>query len=400
MKTYIGVNNLSKEAKKIYIGYNNKAVELPITYVAPQKMTLTAKFDLSNSDPSTWGTYEDDAVGMVAGSAEFDDFFGHYPCILDNGVELGKLNPNNMAQYEDGTSAPITTLGKDVMICFPRRGIKIWSDSSYMYVSMTDEDNADGYSYMAHSYKGNPISAFYHSKYRGYVANNLLYSTSGQEPPTSITIEDYRTYAHAKGTGYELAAFYQLTYTQVMYMLKYLGQNAQIAIGRGYVDGNSAMHTTGGTNALGMDYGETTGTVQCSLFGIEDFWGNGLFFIDGIYADANRQLLAADGNYNNSGTNYTAITDKTNTSNYSGYLKTALMTNIGGFAPDVTTRSNYGTDSTYYCDQAAVSASCIARFAGSYSTSSTAAQQGVFDLRVNANPPTTKSSCCLMYMKP
>lgn len=86
--------------------------------------TMSVILDLTNPDPTQWASYADDAVGMTAGSDAWDDFFGHYPCILDNGVELGKLKRDNFAQYEDGTTAPITTLGKDVMICFPRRGNK------------------------------------------------------------------------------------------------------------------------------------------------------------------------------------------------------------------------------------------------------------------------------------
>ena len=400
MKTYIGINNLSKEATKIYVGYNNKAVELPITTPPVTSRVMTAKFNLSDSNPSTWGSYEDDAVGMVAGSADWDMFFGHYPCILENGVELGKLNPNNMAQYEDGTSAPITTLGKDVMICFPRRGLKIWTDSGYLYVSMTDEEGRAGYDYYAHTYKGNALSAFYLGKYKGYVNNNMLYSTSGQTPSTSITIGNFRTYAQARGAGYEQSAFFQLTYRQAMYMLKYLGQNAQLAIGRGYVDENSAVHITGGTNTLGMDYGENTGKVQCSLFGIEDFWGNICERVDGIYSDSTRKLLATDGNYNDDGTGYIAITDKTNTiGNPGGYLKTCLGTSIGGFAIDVTPPLEYSTSSTYFCDRVGANASGTGDFQGTWNGADTT---GVFNLYVSiaASNTSTLRGARLMYMKP
>ena len=396
MKTYIGMNNLSKEAKKIYIGYNNKAVELPITTPPVTSRVMTAKFNLSDSNPATWGSYEDDAAGMVAGSADWDTFFGHYPCILENGVELGKLNPNNMAQYEDGTSAPITTLGKDVMICFPRRGLKIWTDNGYLYVSMTDEEGRAGYDYYAHTYKGDPLSAFYLGKYKGYASGSALYSTSGQTPTGSQTIGTFRTYAQARGTGYEQSAFFQLTYRQAMYMLKYLGQNAQLAIGRGFVDGNSAAHATGGTNALGMDYGETTGKVQCSLFGLEDFYGNISEFVDGIYSDSNRKMKVSDGSYNDTGNGYTDAGTSSLSSNINGYAKDTNGTSIAGFTPSSFT---YGSDSTYFCDYANVLADRLAFFGGSWDAASTA---GVFRLGVNrtASYSNADYSSRLMYMKP
>ena len=211
---------------------------------APATRTMTVQLDLSNSDPTTWATYADDAVGMTAGSDDWDTFFGHYPCILENGVELGTLQRNDFTKYENGTSAPITTLGKDVMICFPRHGIKLEKSGTTLTVSMTSEDNKSGYSYMAHSYKGNSCDKFYLGAYKGYVSSNNLYSTSGQTPTANQTIGTFRTNAQNRGTGYEQSAFFQLTYRQVMYLLKYKGQNAQIAVGRGFVDDNSAVTNT------------------------------------------------------------------------------------------------------------------------------------------------------------
>jgi hypothetical protein len=304
-----------------------------------------------------------------------------------------------MAQYEDGTSAPITTLGKDVMICFPRRGLKIWQDSGYLYVSMTDAQDDSNFDYYAHTYKGDPLSAFYLGKYKGYVSSNMLYSTSGQTPSTNITIGNFRTYAQARGTGYEQSAFFQLTYRQAMYMLKYLGQNAQIAIGRGFVDGNSAIYgATGYTNDKGMDWGETTGKFPMTLFGLEDFYGNIYEYLDGIYSNSDRQLSATDGNYNDTGSGYTAITDKTASSNYSSYIKTCLGTNAGGFAPDVTTYATVGTDSTYFCDTAFVLASRFSAFGCSWNRTSNA---GVFSLCVDrtSSNKNTNYGARLMYMK-
>jgi hypothetical protein len=302
-----------------------------------------------------------------------------------------------MAQYEDGTSAPITTTGKDVMICFPRRGLKIWQDSGYLYVSMTDEDNADGYSYLAHTYNGDPLSAFYLGKYKGYVSNNMLYSTSGQAPTASQTIGNFRTYAQARGTGYEQSAFFQLTYRQAMYMLKYLGQNAQIAIGRGFVDGNSAIYGAAGyTNNRGMDWGETTGKFPMTLFGLEDFYGNIWEFIDGIYSDSNRKIKVSDGSYNDTGSGYTDAGTQSFSSNISGYVKSTNGTSIAGFTPSSTT---YGSDSTYFCDRAGVSADRLADFGGRWADASYA---GVFRLYVSQSASFSDATIGsrLMYMKP
>lgn len=366
--------------------------------VAPvSNKTLTIKLNLSQSDPSLWGEYMDDAVGMTAGSDDFDTFFGHYPCILqEGGTELGKLKRNNYAQYEDGTSAPITTVGNDVMVYFPRRGLKIWKDSGYLYVSITNEEGKTGYDYYAFTYKDSACDGFYRGAYKGYVANGKLNSVSGQTPTASQTIGAFRSNAQAKGTNYEQSAFYQLTYLQAMYLIKYKGANAQIAVGRGFVDGNSAVYgATGYTNDKGMDWGESTGKYPMKLFGMEDFFGNIFEFIDGIYSNASRQLSVADGNFNDTGSGYTSLGTASFSSNISGYLKDVNGTTQSGFTP---ASQSYGTDSTYFCDSAYVIASRLAAFGGTWTDASYA---GVFLLNVSPAASTSNAyfGARLMYFK-
>lgn len=357
--------------------------------------TMTVILDLTNSDPTTWATYADDAIGMTAGSDAWDDFFGHYPCILENGVELGKLKRDNFGQYEDGTTAPITTLGKDVMICFPKRGIKLeYLDANTLSVSMTQEEGKEGYSYLAHSYKSNPLDKFYLGAYKGYQSGNYLYSTSGQTPTGNVTIGNFRTSAQNRGTGYEQNGFFQLTFRQVMYLLKYKGQNAQIVIGRGYVDENYSFHSTGGTNTRGMDWGESTGKDQMKLFGLEDFYGNAWEFIDGIYTDNKRRIFVADGNFNDTGSGYTNAGTQAFSSDYGGYLRYPNGFNLTGFTNG---QQTFGTDSTFFCDYARVNASRLAIFGGDMSSGSFA---GVFVLYVNrsASDASAYFGSRLMYM--
>lgn len=358
--------------------------------------TMTVRIDLTDSNPETWATYADDAVGMTPGSDAWDTFFGHYPCVLNNGVELGKLNRNNFAQYEGGSSAPITTVGNDVMIAFPKRGIKLNIANNELIVSMTNAEGVDGYSYMAHSYKGNPCSMFYLGAYKAYATGSKLYSVSGQTPTVSQTIGTFRTQAQARGTGYEQSGFFQLTYRQVMYLLKYKGANAQTAIGRGFVDGNSAVYgNVGYTNDKGMDWGENTGKYPMKLFGLEDFWGNIWEFIDGIYSDSNRQIKVVDGNFNDTGSGYTDAGTSAFGSNISGYMITPNGTNLAGFTP---ASQNYGSATTYFCDSASVYAGRLAYFGGSWGDADAA---GVFRLYVipSASYSSADYGGRLMYLK-
>lgn len=331
---------------------------MAIMYECRQKVTkpydagtMTVRLNLNDSDPTTWGEYFDDAVGLTPGSDNFDTFFGHYPCILENGVELGTLRRNNFAYYTSGSSAPITTLGKDVMIAFPRRGLKIWKSGNYVFVSITTKPNLSGYEYYAFTYKGTPCDKVYIGAYLGYNENNIMYSTSGKTA-SRVNPTNSRTYPRNKGTGYEQFAFYQLVYLQAMYLIKYKGYNCRTAIG-----GNSSSNpTTGVGNSSGMD------AAIPKLFGIERLWGTQQgIYVDGIYINSSSVLLS-DGNYNSTGEGYyTAISSKPFSTG--SYLHYVYGTSRLGFLPNVHADSNEA-NSKYFCGYAMYNNTDIMRVSG------------------------------------
>lgn len=93
----------------------------------------TAVIDLMSAQKNvgSWDTsyvyFMDDAASLTAYSQEAERMalFGIYPCLFVNGAESTKLNPSNFAQNTSGASVDITTLGNDVMIKFPRMGLRI-----------------------------------------------------------------------------------------------------------------------------------------------------------------------------------------------------------------------------------------------------------------------------------
>lgn len=355
---------------------------------------MTAIIDLSDSNPATCVTYADDAANMTAGDSEWDEFFGHYPCILKNGVELGKLKPSNFAQYENGATAPITTLGNDVMIAFPRRGLKISTANNKITISMTDAPNHADFEYYAHSRGSVAKDVFYLGAYKGYVSSGNLYSVSGQSPTVNQTIGTFRTQAHNRGSGYEQSGFYQLLFRQCMYILKYKNLNSQATVGKGYTDG-SAKQTTGVTNANGMDYGSTTsGTTRVKLFGIEDFWGNVWEWIDGLVTDASRNILTNTTNFQDDGKGTGYMSNSSGlSSNTSGYMSKPQGTTEKGF----TMKEANGSETTYFSDSAYLYTSCVTYFGGYWSNGSTA---GAFRLGVGLSASSSYSyiAARLMYL--
>ena len=342
--------------------------------------------DTTNSNPETSVTYTDDAVGIEPNSSEWDEIIGNKPCILENGTVLGYLNPNDYTKYENGTSAPITTVGKDVMVEFPKRGYKITTENNIVKIRLTDNPNAIGYSYKPFSRNSEgDRDYFYYGVYKGSVSSSKLYSASNQTPTVNQTRATFRTYAKNRGTGYAQNGFYQLTYLQCCYLLRFKNLNSQEAVGYGYANGNSASITTGGTNTIGMNSelmrasDRTGGKKQIKCLGIEDFWGNINQWVDGITTDSSRRLCVCHipGSFSDStsGTNINVIASGVS-SDIGNYLSKVQGSTDGGFVAKVVN----GSDSTYFCDYADLYASRVAFFGGYWNYGANA---GAFDLRVD-----------------
>lgn len=350
--------------------------------------TMTAVIDLTNSNPLSAVTYADDAAGMTKGSADWDDFLGYYPVLLDaSGNELGKLNPNNYAQYEDGTAAPINVLGSyDVMVAFPKRGLKISTENNKVTVSMTDDpDNAD-FKYYAHSYGAhNNCDVVYVGAYKASANGTKLYSCSGQSPLVSQTIGTFRTYANNRGTGYEQMTFYVRTFLCCAYILRFGNLNSQAAVGQGYVKA-SAITNTGATNSQGMNYGTTSQTTQIKCLGIEDLWGNVHEWIDGIFSSSTRNILTAiyNKNMNDTGSGY-QDNGQGASSDIGNYMSVPQGTTETGFVAKAVS----GSSTTYFCDYADLYASKVACAGGDCSNADSA---GVFLLGVDDSASSSRAN--------
>ncbi len=356
------------------------------------------RIDLTNSNPASAVTYTDNAVGMTAGSSAWDSmpiFKDIKPCLLKNGVVQYYLNPNDFTKKADGSAANITSGDDgDVMIEIPKTGFLISTVGNILTVKVTDDPNNPNFKYYAHTRETEgDRDKLYIGAYLGWKdGNNKLRSLSGKTPTASQTIGTFRTQAKANGSGYDLVSFYPLTLLQCLYLIKYKNLDSQTALGRGYVDGNSAATNTGGTNQKGMFFGETTGKQQMKFLGIEDFWGNLRLWIDGLFSDSNRNIKTAFQNFNDTGSGYTNRGQGA-TSNINGYMSKPQGTSQTGFiAKEIS-----GSASTYFCDLASLNASLLPHFGGSWAYGSSA---GAFYLNVD-DPASYSSSGMggrLMYL--
>lgn len=351
------VNNLNNETTYYFSifpysdkGKINTNVENRILGTPKPYRIMTVNIDLSNSNPETCITYADDAIYMTPGSAEWDDFFGHYPVLFKDGEEVGKLNPNNFAKFENGEDADITSGDAgDVMIAFPCRGLLISKNDNILTVSMTDNEENENFKYYAHTRGTIKKNRFYLGAYKGYIDETKMRSLSNKTITTNISIATYRNYAHENGIGYEQSGWNQLVFRQSMYLLKYKNLDSQSSLGYGYFHTSGENMTTGNTNINGMDYGEETGNYQMKLFGLEDFWGNINEWIDGIYTDNNTRITIDNKEFINKGYKddiYIYSYAQPTGFNRNGFIKDVYGNTELGYLIS----SNGGSSTTFFCD--------------------------------------------------
>jgi hypothetical protein len=299
--------------------------------------TMTAVIDQANSNPLTCVTYEDDARLMEKGSKAWDDFFGAKLVLFKDGKEVRDL--------KDSELSSLTEADGDVMVKFKRMGLRINTVGDKVYVSMTDNPNSPDFKYYAHSRGDAARDAFYLGAYLGYDQDGKLRSVTGKKPIENSHITNYRTLAQANGEGYDLCGFYQLTFLQAAYVLKYGNLDSQTALGQGLVSGGqSATNTTGATNGKGVDFGSANSSEQMRFQYIEDFWGNRFWAIDGVATDGSCTIFTATDNFNNNRNGY--LNSGIKGPGGGGYLKKVFGTSELGFLG----KEFGGSASTYYAD--------------------------------------------------
>ena len=342
----------------------------------PKPDTYGVKIEIGNSSPDGAVTYIEGAEGMSPGWDNWKDhklFKDIRPCVLKDGVVQYYLQRDDYTKKEDGSASTLDGSNGDVMVEIPKIGYKMTTDSTYHYISITKTPNKEGYCYLAHS-KNTPgdCDYIYVGAYLGCLDDNAkLRSINGHSPTVNTTLTNFRTYAAARGSNYELLSFYPLTLLQCLFLLIYKDRDSQTALGKGYVADISGRYT-GTTNSNSFTSTDPDSNVK--FLGIEDFWGNYYQWIDGIYYNSSRQLCTYYKNFTNTDSgvspDYTLASGVS--SNTSGYIKEIVGTNNGGFIP----KTFDGSGSTYYCDMNLLYADCCAYFGGYWDVGDN--QAGVF----------------------
>ena len=291
-------------------------------------------------------------------------------CILaQNGAVVGYLDKDNSNKWEDGTDVNWTTVEnnvQNVMVEIPKfyyckKVIHSPKEERIFGVSdkpiETDRISVSDWKIHPAFYRARDVLCDNQSgvatevDYRYAPAflgwkdgSNRLRSLPNKSPTTSITIGTGRGYAKNMGNGWSMMDYNLLYAIQILYITEYGHPDSQTKIGRGYIDGNSGKINTGGTLQYGNNsYGETTGKKQMSYRGIEDFYGNCRYWIDGLYSDSSYNILIGNKGYNDTGAGYVNV-GKGGNANVGGNIRDVQDFEEAGFIIKTTdSNTNYNT---------------------------------------------------------
>lgn len=261
--------------------------------------TYTLRIDKTKyTDPSTWGEWIDCNVTECSpggGENEIDSFMGYYPVLLDdNGQEIVKINPNNYSEDINGNSLPSGNY--NVMIAFPSRGFRIYSEGNYIYFAITNEKDKADFTYL--TFKHRDIQTLYVGAYESVEYDQHQYSKSGLTPsalfgryssPNPINALNIikQISDGTRSVGYAGLDFMEFTYLQICAMIKYKGKDMREQLGRG-VTGNTSIHNTGLLDRSGLNSGNpNVSTESVKLFGLENLYCNRLMYVLGVTIENN-----------------------------------------------------------------------------------------------------------------
>ena len=322
--------------------------------------TMVVIIDENEPDPERCCRYAGESESMPSGSSDeatkaWQEFFGYRPCLLKvtGGTKtVTYLDPDDYRRLISGRRTDIFTGNDgDVMIEFPRRGIRIERIGSKLIVSMTDDPDDPNFTYYAHKRGNEDKDNFYLGAYLANSHDCKLNSLLSNEYLVNVSIGDFRKYAHNKGPGYEIMTFYQFMYLQTMYILQYKNLNSKIAIGN----------------------------KKVKLFGIEDLWGEVYQLIDGFGIDDKWQYCVTTDVFNDKFFLYDKI-QIANPGQLIGFMDSAFGTSELGFIPI----SAEGSKETYYCDLCTMNKNSVPIVGGLYNQYSY--DDGIFDFRCSWHP--------------
>ena len=345
-------------------------IEHLLTVVTVGKMPIYGvKIARTGSDPSARVTYINDAEGFTpivnsAGTFDMGSWAGND---LISGIKPMSKSGSVWTELDKRTlSGCPTSTAADALVEVPTWYLSLDNDDDYIYVRFSEKKQDDTYDDLASRLNGERIGMFHIAMFDALNSSSKLYSYSGATPTVNTSITNFIAYAKARGDGYDLATYYQMTYLTALMILLFKSTDGQGTLGKGLTSSGSAAQARSKltfTNDYGMSGYPSDATKPVSFFWIHDFWGNVYQFIGCAKTDSSSRIMTIiDGYSSVTESDFTLVTPNTPTGNRSGYVSDVVGTTGAGFLP----KTCSGSTTTFWCDYGNVSTSYFPLFGGDW----------------------------------
>lgn len=290
----------------------------------------TITIDQTNDDPAT--RVSGDINGSVIQYIRNNSHRVLAKKTADGVLTYCRLNDANSTQYYDGTTAALDGTQGDVFLKLPEFYYKGTEGDQVQIMFATKQIDAEYIRWDPNTLIG---------VYEAYNNSSKMYSRSGVASTGSVSQSTWKTYAAARGTGYQLVDWQMHCVMGCLYYAMYGNTDCQSSIGKGT---DSQTKSTGQTDSLGMIdtvAGGNGDSQSINFWGLENWWGNKYEFIHDYDHPANSKSATVNDPVNG-GTRSLPIF------NYGGYVK---KMKFGRYLDLIVTTDdpNSGSDTVGYC---------------------------------------------------
>jgi len=254
-------------------------------------------------------------------------------------VTICRLHNIDGRYFHDGTSTSGVhdTYGVDTMVYFPEYYYKIVKDvfikdSIRIYISKYKVD--DGYIHVPSCLVGAYKATYYNNKIISRPSSSVQYSRDK---------DTFKTYASARGTGYQIIDYNQHCTIALFLYAKYGRKDIRNVLGsRDTILNNTGWSISSGVKDSDSDPNPNYGAVGLCL---ENVYDGGYEIMDGITFNRN----VYNNTYTITNLDGSTRTITKNVNNTAGYIRNIVAEEGGSFF-DVLPTNNGGNSSTYYTD--------------------------------------------------
>ena len=302
------------------------------TYEAYGAEVSTITIDQTNDDPAT--RVSGDINGSVIQYIRNNSHRVLAKKTADGVLTYCQLNDADSTKYYDGTAAALDGTEGDVFLKLPEFYYKGTEGNKVQITFSTKQVNGEYVRWDPNTLIG---------VYESYNGGSKAYSRSGVASTGNISQSTWKTYAAARGTGYQLVDWQMHCVMGCLYYAMYGNTDCQSSIGKGT---NEYDKSTGQTNSLGMTdtvAGGNGDSQSINFWGLENWWGNKYEWIHDYNNPAN-SLSATVNDPVNGGTRSLPIFD------YGGYYPKKMK--FGRYLDLIATTDDpkNGSDTVGYCD--------------------------------------------------